>query len=224
MCLSPSLTLNRVSILSRQLTATYPFFNSLSTGSKNLLEQNARPLQPKKGECLLRQGDPIQGLYLVLTGKVRIYTLAPDGQESSLYTLGPGETCPLALQSLLMEGPHQAWVAADSSTVKLLFLPAQLFRRLYEIEPTMREFTVRVLSMHITKLMGSLGELSVLPMEARLRIYLSKHAAADGKLHATHERIARDLGSAREVISRHLARLRLTRQIKTSRGCIQLLK
>ena len=213
-----------VIILSRPLLALYPFLDDLSAGSKKLLRQTARPLHPRCGDCLLRQGDAIRGLYLVVAGKMRIFTLNADGQEASLYTLGPGETCPLALQSLLAECRHQAWVAADSPTVELLFLPAPTFRRLYDAEPAMREFTVRMLSGHITELMNALGNVSVLPIEARLWDYLTKHADQNGRLLTTHEQIARALGSAREVISRHLGRLRRGHQIDTSRGCIRLLQ
>lgn len=211
-------------MLPNQLLATYPFVGRLSPESRRQLEAGGRVQVAAKGDCLLRKGDRIRGLYLVLAGRLRVYALAPNGDEVTLYSVEPGESCPLAMNALLAESRHQAWVEAESRAVKLYFLPAPDFRELYEKERGVREFTLAVLSGRISTLMTVLENLSLQTVAERLKGHLLRSADDRGDVVGTHEEIALALGTAREVVTRQLRQLARAGLIRTQRGRIRILQ
>lgn len=209
-------------MITPQIVAAYPFLGKLSAPSRRLLEKHASVLSAMKGADLLRKGDRIRGLYLVVSGRLRVFTLNHDGDEAALYAIVPGESCPLAMDAMLHEKLHQAWVAADLPT-KLLFIPAPIFRTLYEKESTVRDFALGVLAGRISTLMDSLAELSLDSIADRVKNHLLRAANERGEITATHQEIAHALGTAREVVSRQIVRLRRAGVVRTRRGRIDLL-
>lgn len=212
-------------MITNQALAIYPFLCRISPESRRLLEASARPLTVAKGNSLLRQGDRIRGVYLVLTGRLRVYTLAQTGEEVTLYRIEPGESCPLAMNSLLVGQPvpvHQAWVGVESKTAKLLLIPTVTYRDLYENERVVKEFTLGVLSGRISELMNAMADLSLQSMKERITGHLIRLANAKGEVETTHQAIALALGTAREVVSRLIRELRQAGMIRTQRGRITL--
>lgn len=207
-------------MITNQILATYPFLSRLSAESRRLVDASAKTKSVAQGACLLRQGDRIHGLYLVLTGRLRVYTLSAAGDKASLYVIPPGESCPLAMNAMLTQKPHQAWVQAETKTVKLFFIPARVFRDLYEHEQAVREFALTVLSSHVSTLMTALEGMSLLSVGERLENHLRQCADERGEVVATHQEIALALGTAREVVSRKLRVLDRAGLIKTRRGRI----
>lgn len=178
--------------------------------------------QLRKGDILLRRGDALRGAALVVSGRLRVYTISAEGDEATLYHVGPGESCPLAMHALLSEHRHQAWVAADSPSVRLYVIPTVVYRNLYENEPSVRSFTVEVLSRRIASLTTALEALSLHPLRERLLTYLAEHAGPRGEVAVTHREIALALGTAREVITREIAKLRQSGGLRTRRRQIIL--
>lgn len=211
-------------MITNQMLATYPFLSRLSTESRRLVDASAKIRVAARDDCLLRKGDRIRGLYLVLSGRLRVYTISSAGEEASLYVIEPGESCPLAMNALLTEKLHQAWVEAETKTVKLLFIPSPVFRDLYENERAVREFALGVMSGRISTLMTVLEELSLQPVGERVKGHLLRSADERGEVETTHQKIAFALGTAREVVSRKLRELVRAGLIQTHRGRIKLLK
>ena len=211
-------------MITNQVLATYPFICRLSAESRRLLEAGANVLNVVRGERLLRKGDRMRGLYLVLSGRLRVYSISVAGDEATLYSVEPGESCPLALNSMLTEKPHQAWVEAETKAVRLLFIPGKIFRNLYDNESGVREFTLEVLSSRISSLMAVLEDLSLQSLGERLRAHLRRAADDRGEVETTHQKIALTLGTAREVVSRKLRELDRAGLIRAGRGRIKLLK
>jgi len=215
-----------VPMITNQMLATYPFLCRLSVESRRLLDAGTKVLTATKGQTLLRRGDHIRGLYLVLSGRLRVYALSAEGNEASLYLIELGESCPLAMNALLADKRlqvHQAWVEVESKVAKLLFVPASIFKDLYENEPVVREFALTVLSGRISALMAALEDLSLHSVSERVKGHLLRSADAEGEIETTHQKIALALGTAREVVSRSLRNLQQVGLIKTSRGRVRLL-
>ncbi len=210
-------------MITPQAIATYPFLGELSPRGGRLAAAGAELRSVPRGVRLLRKGDRIRSLVLVLSGRLRVFTITPAGDEVTLYQLGPGDSCPLVLHALLEEKFHQAWVETDRAA-KLLCLPASLVRTLYEDERAVREFALQVLSGRIVALMTALEEVSLNSIEQRLRSHLLRAADERGEIETTHAQIAVALGTAREVVSRQLERLRAAGLIRTGRGRIVVLR
>jgi CRP/FNR family transcriptional regulator, anaerobic regulatory protein len=213
-------------MITNQMLATYPFLCRLSAESRRLLDAGAKALSVTQGQTLLRRGDVIRGVYLVLAGRLRVYTLSAEGGEASLYVIETGESCPLAMNALLADKrrrSHQAWVEVESKTARLWFIPAAIFKDLYENEPVVREFALTVLSDRISGLMDALEDISLRSMGERLRGHLLRSADAQGEVEATHQKLAHVLGTAREVVSRLLRRFEKAGLITRRRGRIKVL-
>ena len=211
-------------MITNQILVAYPFLSRLSAESRRLLETHGKIHLTARGTCLLRKGDRIRGLYLVVAGRLRVYTITATGEEAALYLINPGESCPLAMNALLTARLHQAWVEPESKTVKIFFVPSAIFQTLYASEPAVREFALGVLSDRISTLMTALEDLSLHSVKERVKSHLLRSANERGEVETTHQNIALALGTAREVVSRHLGELAAARLIKTQRGRITLLK
>lgn len=211
-------------MITNQILAAYPFLCRLAPESRRLIDVHSSIHVATRGACLLRKGDRIRGLYLVIAGRLKVYTITSAGEEAALYVIDPGESCPLAMNALLTAKLHQAWVEPETKTAKILFVPDAIFRTLYEKEPAVREFALSVLSDRISTLMTALEDLSLHSVEDRVKGYLLRCANDRGEVQETHQKIADSLGTAREVVSRKLGELTKAGLIKTRRGRITLLK
>lgn len=211
-------------MITNQILAVYPFLSQLSADSRRLIDANAEIKLAARGTCLIRKGDRMRGLYLVISGRLRVYTITSTGEEAALYVIDPGESCPLAMSAMLTAKLHQAWVEPESKAAKIFFIPSSVFRTLYESERVVREFALSVLSDRISSLMTVVEDLSLHSVKDRVKGYLLRSANDRGEVETTHQKIALSLGTAREVVSRKLGELTVAGLIKTHRGRITLLK
>jgi CRP/FNR family transcriptional regulator len=163
-------------------------------------------------------------MYLVTAGSLRVYALRSDGGQALLYRVAAGQSCLLATNALFSNSTYPAWVEVESAGAKILTLPEAVIRPLYETEPALRQFVLQVLAERLFDLMTSIEEIALLSLEDRLKSYLLRRADPAGVVHVTHDEIARDLGTAREVVSRQLAHWRQGGRIACGRGTIRLLQ
>lgn len=212
--------------MTNQILATFPFLCRLSLESRQLVEAGAKIITADQGACILRKGDRIRGLYLVLSGKLRVYTLTSEGDEVTLYTIDSGESCPLAMNAILADKDkvHRTWIDVETKTVRIFFIPLTVFKDLYENESVVREFALGVLSGRISTLMTALEDLSLNPVGQRVKGYLLRSAGDKAEVETTHQQIALAVGTAREVVSRKIRDLRRAGLIRTGRGRIRILQ
>ncbi len=174
------------------------------------------------GGPIIHKGQSISGAYLVLKGRLRVYTLTPKGTEATLYFIDPGETCVLALNCLFNDLLYPAWVQAEEAS-HVALVPGPLYRQLFEREPVIQDLTVRNLSTLVFRLMAELEQLHASPHRQRLALFLLSHAAADGQLRMTQQQLAGHLGTTREVIARLLGEFVHQRLVRTRRGVVEIL-
>ncbi|HTI70526.1 MAG TPA: Crp/Fnr family transcriptional regulator [Candidatus Limnocylindria bacterium] len=201
----------------------FPFMVRLTEASQRRLNESGRILHEKKGRELLARGEFVGGAYLVMTGELDVYIIDRDGREASMYRVRAGESCLFAINSLFAHVPYPAWVRVTSSTATILMIPADVLKELHHQEKAIRDWVFGVQSQRIFDLVTTLEELQTLPVEARLRSYLLRSANAEHQIKETHEAIARRLGTAREVVTRHLQTFAGAGLLILSRGCIQIL-
>ena len=210
-------------MIAPRLLAAYPFLGKISPASRRLVESQGLLRVFRRGEPVIRRGDRVGGMFLIVAGRVRVYLLTDAGEETTLYTVQRGESCLLSTSALFAEMSFPASVEVETPEVRIFCIPAPAFRTLYRDEAAVRDFTVNELSHRVFDLLASLEERSLRSIEERLKGYLLRRADARGEIEATHEQIALSLGTAREVVSRKLARLRRTGWLKTHRARIRVL-
>lgn len=192
-------------------------FRNLSEGGRKLLRQGVVCKDCAPPAPILHKGQPISGAYFVIRGRLRVYSLSPDGTEATLYFIDPGETCVFALNSLFNDLRYPAWVQAESDTTVAL-IPGPIFRQLFEREPAIQDVTVRALSTLVFRLMTELEEVHSYKLDQRLANLLLVHASAEGELRMTQQQMAQHLGTTREVIARAMRELVARGFVETGRG------
>lgn len=200
----------------------FPFLDGCSPAARGLVAGlPARTVAPHSR--VLRRGDPVDGLYLVTEGSLRVYYLTPEGRQATLYWVRPGETCILALTAAFRRERYPAWVETEGTPLRFVLLPGDVFRRLYDEEPAFREFVFEVLSGRVFELMTRLEELGSLRVEQRLAAFLLEHADDAGTVAMSQARLAAHLGTAREVVFRTVRSLAARGLVATGRGRVRLL-
>jgi CRP/FNR family transcriptional regulator len=174
----------------------------------------------QKGEHLYSQGDRCTAIALLLSGEVRVYKVGETGRELTLYEFGRGETCILNASCIMSRIPYPA-EAETTAQGEMLLLPAPDFRQLMGAYEHMREFFCTVLSQRITSMMALIEEVAFKNMDDRLLAYIIEKAN-NGKLHVTHQKIAADLGTSREVVSRLLKDFERRGKVSLARNLITL--
>jgi CRP/FNR family transcriptional regulator, anaerobic regulatory protein len=192
-------------------------FRKLSASGRSLLRQGTVCKDCSPPTPILHKGQTISGAYFVVRGRLRVYSLAPDGTEATLYFIDPGETCVFALNSLFNDLRYPAWVQAEAATT-VAFIPGPVFRQLFQREPTIQDVTVRALSSLVFRLMTELEEIHSYQLDQRLANLLLIHASANGELRMTQQQMAQHLGTTREVVARLMRQLVALRYVETGRG------
>jgi CRP/FNR family transcriptional regulator len=191
-------------------------FTAVSDASRARLARGLRVVECAKGAPVVAKGERASGAYVVIRGRLRVYTLSPDGTEATLYVIHPHETCVLAVNCIFNDLLYPAWVEADAATT-VAIVPGPVFRALFDAEPSIRDMTVRALSTVVFRLMAELEGLHAYRLDRRLANFLLLRASADGVVRLTQQEIASHLGTSREVIARALGQLVAAKRIRTGR-------
>ena len=194
-------------------------FQHLSEASKSQLARGLRQAQFPEKAAVLKKGQRVSGAYVVLSGKLRVFSLSPDGNEATLYLINPGETCVLALNCIFNDLLYPAWVEAGPNT-QVAVIPGSLYKALFESEPSIRDMTIQAFSTLVFRLMSGLEEIHSYNLDQRIANLLLLNASTDGCIRMTQQEIASHLGSTREVVARVLAQLASKGHIQTGRNQI----
>lgn len=201
--------------------ARFEPFNRLSDEARGLLNQGAVRKSMPAGASVMYKGQPASGAYMVLSGRLRVFTVTPTGTEATLYLVDPGETCVLALNCLFNDLLYPAWVQAEAPT-SLAIIPGPLYRRLFAKEPAIQDLTVQALSTLVYRLMAELNDIHSCSHKQRLVHFLLMHASSEGLLETTQQQLANHLGTTREVVARLMQDLVASGMVKTQRGRITI--
>jgi CRP/FNR family transcriptional regulator len=184
-----------------------------------LVSVSARKGFPE-GLQIYTEGDACQAIAFVISGEIRVYKTGETGREITLYEIGPGETCILNA-SCILSGMTYPANAVTLSPVETLLVPAPEFRSLISEYPEMRGFVFTLLSRRLTTVMELVEEVAFGRMDERVMEYVMEKSE-DGILQATHQKIADDLGTSREVVSRILKSFERQGKLTLSRNFVQL--
>jgi len=175
------------------------------------------------GEMLAGEGFLCNGVAFVVDGSVRVYTMSGDGREMTLYRIRGGESCVLTMLCFLGNTDNNTFaVAEDNATV--IIIPQDSFNNLFNHSTAWSTFVFKSLSDKVTELMIFVEEFAFNSMDKRLAVYLYEASLAKGSkvLKTTHEQIASELGTAREVVSRLLKTFEKSGMVVLSRGEIEI--
>lgn len=172
------------------------------------------------GSMIYSEGDRCSGIAFVLSGEIRVYKIGHTGREITLYEIGPGESCILNASCILSGASYPAYASA-STDIELLLMPGASFRRLVDEHPSMRDYVFTLISQRLAGVMELVEEVAFGRMDERVMEYLVERSE-NNSLETTHQKIANDLGTSREVVSRILKDFERKGRLRLFRNFIQL--
>ena len=173
------------------------------------------------GSALFRRGESCAGIGFFLSGEIRVFAARAGGREITLYEILPGEACVLNASCVLSRQGYPAEARALSDAEALL-VPADVFRRLLAAHEALRVFVFGLFAERLAVIMELIEEVTFGSLEKRLDDYLVERAEND-VVHFTHQAIASDLGTSREVVSRLLKDFERQGRVQLGRGEVILI-
>lgn len=174
------------------------------------------------GRDVFVEGDRVGGIALLLSGVVRVYKIGETGREITLYRFGLGESCILTANAILSDTSFPA-IATVEQEAEAVMIPTDKFREWVRHYDIWQEFVFDLLSQRLSSLMEIVEEVAFRRMDVRVASLLLNRAKSQNPMRITHQEIASELGSSREVISRILEDFSATGMIRAGRGSIEIL-
>ncbi len=202
-----------------EFTQIFPAFrNNSGLASEILSRSHIKPFA--KDQVIYSEGDTCSAIAFVISGEIRVFKIGEGGREITLYEMAKGDTCILNASCILSDMPYPAHAIASCDT-ELLVITAGDFRRMLSHYEEMRGFVFDLISQRLMSVMTLVEEVAFRRMDLRLLEYIEEHLV-NGQLIMTHQKIANDLGTSREVVSRLLKNLEKQGMIILSRNLIQV--
>jgi CRP/FNR family transcriptional regulator len=198
---------------------TLDVFRELSSSGQQMLECGMQLNRFDELQTIINKGNSVSGAYVVVRGRLRVYSISPAGNEATLYFINPGEVCILALNCIFNNLHYPAWVQTEPDTV-VGMIPSLTYRTLFQNEPSIQNLTVHALSVLVFRLMEELEQIHSLNLNERLARFILMRSEGTGQLNMTQSELAAHLGSTREVIAKLLRRMVADGAITTLRGAI----
>ncbi len=205
-----------------RIAQALPFLKNQDSNVAREFRQAAYYARIPAGKDVFVEGDAVQSIALMLSGNVRVYKIGENGREITLYRFGLGESCILTANAIMNQQTFPA-VALVESEAEVIMVPAETFRDWMRRYEEWRTFLFDLLSQRLAAVMSIVDEVVFHRMDARVAALLLRRADQGSVISVTHQEIAGELGSSREVISRILEGFESAGSISSSRGQIEIL-
>lgn len=202
-----------------RLLRTYPVLRKLPADLLRRVEETAKPIHAPAGRRLFGDGSPCTHYPLLIEGIIRASKSSPDGHEILLYRLNPGESCVITVVALLGETSYPAIGTAETKLF-LFGVPRSVFVDLVLKSPPFRVFVFDSLSQRMAHLMALIDDVAFRRVDQRLASRLLHHGQP---ITATHQMLADELGTTREVVSRTLEAFQESGMLRLGRKRIEIL-
>jgi CRP/FNR family transcriptional regulator len=181
-----------------RLLQLYPMLQNFPAALLALVP--TRVMQFPAGTVIFDEHQPCQGFPLLLRGSLRVVKSSANGRELQLYRVISGESCILTSSCLLGHNPYQARGIVEE-TLEMVMLPANIFHELLEKNEAFRRFVFQLFTERLTDMMELVTAVAFQKLDQRLAALLLNKTSP---INITHQAIADELGSAREIVSRLL--------------------
>lgn len=174
------------------------------------------------GKDVFVEGDQPDSIALLISGTVRVYKIGETGREITLYRFGHGESCILTANAILSRKSFPA-IATVEKDAEAVMIPSDAFRDWVKRYDLWREFVFELLSDRLSTVMTVVDEVVFKRMDRRVAFLLLAKSKTQHPIRVTHQEIAAELGSSREVISRIIEDFSGEGLVQSGRGSIHIL-
>lgn len=207
--------------MNQEISDSFPHFARLDPDSARLLQGAARMVDVPAGTVLFQDGSECSAYVLVAEGSIRVQKVSEGGREIVLYRVEAGQSCVLTTNCLIAREDYAAEGIAESD-IRALVVPAATFRALLGQSETFRDFVFAAYAARISDLLMLIEEVAFGRIDVRLAGWLRARADQGGEIRATHQEIATELGTAREVVSRQLKEFERRGWVALRRGRLEV--
>lgn len=200
--------------------AAFPDLSELEGSAKELLLKYARIVEAPVGTVGYREGGPCGAYVMRLAGRSRVFKMSTSGREILLYRVHAGETCVITTTCLLGNSDYPASTIVEEAITDVI-IPAAAFNQLMIDSKVFRTFVMTNYGALISDLIVLLDEVAFHNLDARLAKLLLE--AGSDSVKRTHQQIADELGTAREVVSRQVKRFEQKNWVALGRGQVEIL-
>lgn len=213
--------LDRDSLL-QTLFSTFEFFPQLSNQEQESFLLQAKLVKLRPGRFICLEGDICQHLPLILSGGIRIYKIGENGREITLYRLGKGDSCIMTASCILSQNNFPA-IGVTENDVEAIMIPASTIRDWMVQNPIWQNYIFGLLSQRLANVIEVVNEVAFQRVDCRIARHLLKLAKVNSEtIKTTHEEIAQEIGTSREVVSRILKTFEKQELLSLARGSIRL--
>jgi len=206
----------------KQALHTLPVLRQASPQLVNDFKRTAFFARIPAGRDVFVEGDEVDAIALLVSGVVRVYKVGETGREITLYRFGLGESCILTANAILSRQSFSA-IATVEQDAEAIMIPSATFREWVQRHDLWRDFVFSLLSQRLSIVMEIVDEVAFRRMDIRVAVFLLERSRLHNPIIITHQEIAAELGSSREVISRILENLGAKNIIRVIRGSIEIL-
>ena len=201
-----------------------PFWKDLTETEKQMLLTHTALEEYEKGVLLHIDGGDCAGVQIVKEGQVRVYITSPSGGEITLYRLGEGDVSILSASCMIKGMDISLDMMMESDTV-LYTIPKEIYKKLNDTNTAVKDYTMEMVSERFSDVMWLFNQYVFSNAASRLAGAILEHMALAGgeKFSITHDVLARDMGTAREVVTRLLKQFQTEGYVRLSRGYIEVL-
>lgn len=201
-----------------------PVWDKLDKTQQNKLVSAAFIRSLHKGQMLQNGSAECMGLILVLSGRLRAFTVSEDGREITLYRLFERDICLFSASCIMNSIQFDIAIAAEKDT-EVLVIPSEIYKGIMEVSAPLANYTNEVMASRFSDVMWLVDQVMWKRFDKRLADFLLNEAHIEGThiLKITHETIGNHLGSPREVVTRMLKYFVREGLVSLSRGTIEMI-
>ncbi len=205
----------------QQLSAT--FADLYEKNIKDAISETGQIMEIPEGEILIDIGQYIKMMPLLLSGSLKILREDNDGKELLLYHVHPGETCAMSITCCMGDAKSSVRAVAEEDT-KMIALPTRIMDEWSNQYPSWKHFIMRTYQRRFEELLNTIDSIAFQKLDDRLERWLKEKTAKspDGVIQITHQEIASELHSSREVISRLLKKMEHQGTLELGRNKIKM--
>ncbi len=201
----------------------FPVLSKLEQPQREIIYSAGQYVELPAGQMLMQQNQQCLYLPFVIKGCLRVFSLAANGREMTLFRSGPGDTCLLSIACQMKNQDFPA-LAEVETAAGLFMLPMPVYHQSLADLPAWKDYLITMLYSHLAQAVETIETVAFSRTDKRLATWLLEHMQApDQIIKATHEAIAVELGTAREVVSRLLGDLKNKQIVALARGRITVL-
>lgn len=205
------------------LNTCLPVLNKLKEADRHSVVTSGLRSSFKQGDIIMNREKECNGLVIVKSGQLRAFVELENGKEITLYRLLPRDICILTASCVLKNIDFEVTLEVEKDS-EVYFIPALIWKRLAEQNSSVKEFSTDLVAERFSEVMWVMEQMVSKNMGQRIAAFLLEQSVLEDSrtLSMTHDTIAKNIGTAREVISRSLKYLENDGLLKLSRGQIEL--